>query len=94
MAAWERQKRRFQGTEIFYNSRIPAGNMEKYCKLGEKQKKYMKKIYGALNLSVRGYHKILKTARTIADLENSEEILQRHLNEAVCYRALDKKYWE
>lgn len=94
MAALERQKNRFQGTDICYNSRIPAGNMEKYCKLGEKQKKYMKEIYGALNLSVRGYHKILKTARTIADLENSEDILQRHLNEAVCYRALDKKYWE
>ena len=53
----------------------------------------MKKIYNYLNLSARGYHKILKTARTIADLENSEEILQRHLNEAVCYRGLDKKYW-
>ncbi len=92
-AAWERQKTRFQGTDICYNSRIPAGDIEKYCNLREEQKKYMEKIYASLNLSARGYHKILKTARTIADLENSEEILQRHLNEAVCYRGLDKKYW-
>ena len=94
MDALERQKKRFQGTEILYNSRIPAGDMEKYCGLKEEQKKFMKKVYSSLNLTARGYHKILKTARTIADLEGRGDILQRHLNEAVCYRALDKKYWE
>ena len=55
---------------------------------------YMKEIYQKMELSARGYYKILKTARTIADLENSEKIRDCHLNEAVCYRVQDKKYWE
>ncbi len=54
----------------------------------------MKEMYQKLELSVRGYYKILKVARTIADLDGTEEIEIRHLNEAVCYRILDKKYWE
>lgn len=93
-SAFERQKYRFLGTDICYNSQIPSGQIEKYCHLNSEQQKFMKKMYQSLELSVRGYYKILKTARTIADLEESEEILQRHLNEAVCYRMLDKKYWE
>ncbi len=94
MMSLERQKKRFEGTGISYNSRIPAKYMEKYCKINEKQQKFMKEIYESCQLSARGYHKILKTARTIADLEDSGEILNRHLNEAVCYRAIDTKYWE
>ncbi|MBO5302594.1 MAG: YifB family Mg chelatase-like AAA ATPase [Lachnospiraceae bacterium] len=94
MKAFERQKQRFCGTNIRYNSQIPSGSIEKYCKLDTKQKKFMKKIFQSMELSARGYYKILKTARTIADLENSEEIQQKHLNEAVCYRMIDKKYWE
>lgn len=93
-AAFERQKHRFQGTEIHYNSQIPSGSMERYCTLNEKQRKFMKDIYESLELSARGYYKILKTARTIADLEDCGDIQQRHLNEALCYRILDQKYWE
>ena len=52
------------------------------------------KVYTKLGLSVRGYHKILKTARTIADLDNSDKIRENHVSEAVCYRAIDKKYWK
>lgn len=94
MAAVSRQQERFRGTGILYNSEIPSKDMETYCHLGEKQKKYMKEMYQKLELSVRGYYKILKVARTIADLDGTEEIEIRHLNEAVCYRILDKKYWE
>jgi len=94
MMSLERQKKRFDGTGISYNSGIPAKYMEKYCKINEKQQKFMKEIYESCQLSARGYHKILRTARTIADLEDSGEILNRHLNEAVCYRAIDTKYWE
>lgn len=54
----------------------------------------MKEMYQNMELSARGYYKILKTARTIADLDNSEEVKECHLNEAVCYRTWDKKYWE
>ena len=94
MAAVSRQQERFRGTGILYNSEIPSKDMETYCHLGKKQKKYMKEMYQKLELSVRGYYKILKVARTIADLDGTEEIEIRHLNEAVCYRILDKKYWE
>lgn len=94
MEAHERQKKRYEGTGILCNSQIPARDIEKYCRLNRKQQRFMKEIYQSFELSARGYHKILKTARTIADLEDCAEILQRHLNEAVCYRALDKKYWE
>lgn len=93
-AAFERQRHRFGEKGIHYNSRIPSKDVETYCRLSGSQQKYMKEIYRVMELSARGYYKILKTARTIADLEDSEEILTRHLNEAVCYRISDKKYWE
>lgn len=94
IAALERQQHRFADSGISYNSQIPSKDIEKYCKLNEKQKKHMKEIYQSMELSARGYYKILKTARTIADLEDSAEILMQHLNEAVCYRIQDKRYWE
>lgn len=50
----------------------------------------MKKIYKQLNLTARSYHKILKVARTLADMDGTENILDAHLNEAVCYRNIDK----
>ncbi|MBD9194667.1 MAG: magnesium chelatase [Roseburia inulinivorans] len=53
----------------------------------------MKKIYKQLNLTARSYHKILKVARTLADMDASENILDAHLNEAVCYRNIDKRFW-
>ena len=53
----------------------------------------MEKMYTKLNLTARSYHKILKVARTLADMDGSEDILQRHLAEAVCYRNIDKKLW-
>ena len=94
VAALERQRRRFGDSRIFYNSRIPSKDIEIYCRLGDKQTKYMKEIYQAMELSARGYYKILKVARTIADLEDCGEILIRHLNEAVCYRIQDNNEWE
>lgn len=80
--------------DIRYNSRIPSSLIEKYCPLGKKQQSYMHAVYQRLELSARAYHKILKVARTLADMEESEEIRQHHLSEAVCYRSFDKKIWE
>lgn len=94
MRVHEIQRERFEGTDIRYNSRIPSSLIEKYCPLGKKQQSYMHAVYQRLELSARAYHKILKVARTLADMEESEEIRQHHLSEAVCYRSFDKKIWE
>jgi magnesium chelatase family protein len=68
--------------------------MEQYCRLGPEEASYMEDIYSRMELSARAFHKLLKVARTIADLEGSEPITTRHLTEAVCYRSLEKKFWE
>ena len=94
LAVQEIQRKRFRDETWYFNSQIPVSGMEKYCALGKKEKNYMERIYEKLQLSARAYHKIIKLSRTIADLEGSERITTRHLTEAVCFRSLDKKYWE
>ena len=88
------QKKRYLGSGIFFNSQMNMQQMKRYCKLDEKTQNYMEKMYDRLNLSARSYHKVLKVARTIADLDHSPQILRKHVNEAVCYRSLDKTFWE
>ena len=87
------QKKRYQKEDFQFNSQIPAARIAEYCALSKDQEKYMKKIYKQLNLTARSYHKILKVARTLADMDASENILDAHLNEAVCYRNIDKRFW-
>ena len=94
LMAQEMQKKRFRDEVWYFNSQIPVSGLTKYCALGKKERAYMERIYEKLQLSARAYHKIIKLSRTIADLEGSEHISTRHLTEAVCYRSLDKKYWE
>ncbi len=94
LVALEIQKKRFAGTDIFYNSRIPAKDIPVYCDLGEKEEKYMQKIYQKNSLTARTFHKLLRVARTIADLDGSERIKTKHLTECLCYRCIDKKEWE
>lgn len=88
------QQERFRDENWYFNSQIPVGRLEEYCELGTKEKQYMERMYEKLDLSARAYHKLLKVARTIADLDRSKTITVRHLTEAVCFRSLDKKYWE
>ena len=87
------QRERFREETFQYNSQIPASRIAEYCVLSKNQEQYMKKIYKQLNLTARSYHKILKVARTLADMDGSEAILDSHLNEAVCYRNIDKRFW-
>ncbi len=84
--ARERQRIRFQGTDFHFNARIPAAQMDRYCPLGSRERQCMEQIYDAMQLGARAYHRILKVARTIADLEGAERIGEEHLMEAVCYR--------
>ena len=88
------QYKRFEGTNITCNARISSAMLRKVCVLSEDAEKVLKKAFEKLNLSARAYDRVLKVARTIADLEASENIGVSHILEAVQYRALDKKYWE
>jgi len=84
--AHEIQKKRFENSPLKYNSDITVSMIDKYCHLGKSESEYMKDMYNSMKLTARSYHKILKVARTIADLAGSEAILTEHLSEAVCYR--------
>lgn len=83
------QKNRYKDENFFYNSQIPSSKIEKYILLGEKEKRYILNLYNKMNLSMRSYYKVMRVARTIADLEKSEAVLVRHLAEASCYRFPD-----
>lgn len=94
MKAREVQMNRYSNENFNYNSQLTPKSISKYCKLGRKEQILIEKAFTKMNLSARAYHRILKVARTIADLENAEDISIKHLSEAICYRSLDKKYWE
>ncbi len=94
MRARERQKERFEGNGRQFNADMGRKDIDRYCVLGAKERRFMEKMFTAMQLSGRGYHKILKVARTIADLEDSDKIEETHLAEAICYRQADKKYRE
>jgi len=81
-----RQRDRYEGTGYRFNADIGAADMERYCALGAKEKKLMEKLYANMRLGARGYHRILKVARTIADLAGEETIREEHLLEAAGYR--------
>ena len=80
------QRARYADKNYEFNSQIPSRDIKVYCALGEDEGAYMEKAYKAMGLSARSYHKILKVARTIADLEGSEKIGVEHLAEAINYR--------
>jgi magnesium chelatase family protein len=67
--------------------------VKKYCKLSDGGDDILREAFDTLGLSARAYNRILKVARTIADLEGSIDILDEHIIEAISYRSLDKKYW-
>lgn len=80
--------------KIYSNSQLTPKLIEKYCVLNNEEKKLLEMAFNNLGLSARAYGKILKVARTIADLDNKENIEINHLAEAIQYRSLDKKYWK
>ena len=88
------QRERYRKEGFSYNSQIPATKIREYCALDKKQEQYMEEIYGKLQLTARSYHKLLRVARTLADMDGGDRICDRHLEEAICYRSFDRKFWE
>lgn len=84
--AQEIQRERYRGEGICYNSQLSGMQLERYCRLGKEEKKLLEQIYRGLGLTGRGYVRILRTARTIADLEGSDTVKKGHISEAVCLR--------
>ena len=93
MSAHQMQKERYEGTAYRFNSRVPGALAEEYFRVGKKQKRLLKDAFENLSLTARSYHKILKVARTIADLEGSKDLEQKHILQAICYRNVDRKFW-
>lgn len=88
------QRERYKENGIFSNAELTPSLIEKYCKIDEESRKILKSSFEKLGLSARAYGRILKVARTIADLDEKEEIRVEHIAEAIQYRNLDRKYWK
>lgn len=91
--AREVQENRFKGTSLQFNSEIPPKMLSEICILDDKAKELMQQSFNSLGLSARAYDRILKVARTIADLDGEEIIGRKQLSKAMTYRSLDRKYW-
>jgi magnesium chelatase family protein len=87
------ERERYRTENFLFNSRIPGSKIKQYCALGDKEEKFMEDVYKKEELTGRSFHKILRVARTIADLDESEKIGMKHLREAVCYRSISERYW-
>ena len=87
------QKERYEGKKIRRNTQLEGELLKKYCALGTKEEAMMRQAFERFSLTARSYHRILRVARTIADLDGREKIREEHLSEALGYRMVDKKYW-
>lgn len=85
------QQGRFEGKKIYCNAQMTSKHLKKYCPINETSKKLLEMAIDKLGLSARAYTRILKVARTIADLEGEEDISTPHISEAIQYRSLDRR---
>ena len=85
------QEKRFAKKNYTFNSEMKASDMDEFCALGKKEKLLMEIAYTKLKLSARTYHRVLKVARTIADLDGSEVIKEKHISEALAYRLTERE---
>ena len=92
-AARRIQTKRYEGQRIYSNSKMTSSMIKRYCKLDKETNDILLLAFESLKLTARAYNRILKVARTIADLDNSIAIKEEHVIEAINYRSLDEKYW-
>ena len=92
LKAREVQRRRFEGSGIFTNSEMNSKQLERFCPLSEECKALLERLINQMGLSARAYTRIIKIARTIADLAGAPDIQPAHLSEAASYRFLDRRY--
>ena len=85
--------RAVQQSRGYYNAHIPARSLRKHCALDDSGERTLEMAVRRMGLSARAHDRILKLARTIADLDRSESVSAKHLAEAVQYRSLDRNYW-
>jgi magnesium chelatase family protein len=92
-AARDIQNRRFAGTSITCNARITPDILHEVCPVTTAAKSLLENVFDKLGLSARAYDKIMKVARTAADMDGAQVIDKKHISLAVQYRSLDRKYW-
>ena len=86
--------RAVQSGRWYLNARIPSGKNRKFCLLDEAAERTLEMAVRKLSLSAQSHDRLLKVARTIADLAGAEQVAAKHLAEAVQYRSLDHEYWQ
>ena len=91
MRCREIQRERFRGTGIYCNAQMGVRELRAYCELDEEGHELMRQSMDRLGMSARANNRILKVARTLADMEGEARIGRRHLYEAIGYRSLDRK---
>ena len=84
------QETRYKNEIINFNNQLSVSQIEKYCKIQEKSRKLLLNMLQNYLITIRGFYKIIKVARTIADLEGCKNILKKHVAEAISYRVLDR----
>ncbi len=93
LSARRMQAARFQGLSILYNSQMSSRQLRDFCKVDGPCMELLKVSVNEMGLSARAHDKVLRVSRTIADLDNSQEITIEHLSEAINYRQLDRQIW-
>ena len=88
------QLQRFAGGDIFNNAHMGAADIRQHCVLPTDTLRLLEEAIQQLGFSARAYNRILKVARTVADLTNSKEICSDHVAEAIQYRSLDRNFWD
>lgn len=93
VAARQHQLTRYQGEKIYCNAQMSSRQIRRYCAISADCERMLESAVNRLGLSARAHDRILKVARTIADLDRAESIGSAHISEAIQYRSLDRNYW-